>query len=61
MTSQQVAEARRMMAGGMSMQQAAIALGVRSSDLDWMLWNLISVPTEDLEPEGRKTYAPDFE
>lgn len=60
-TNQQVAHARRMMSQGLSMQQSAIVLGVRSGDLDAWLWAYISVPTEDLEPKGHKVYAADFE
>lgn len=45
-----VLEARQAMKCGLSMQQTAIQLGVRSSDLDYSLWHFIGVSDEDLQP-----------
>lgn len=49
-----VAAARIVMAHGASMQEAAVQLGVRSSELDLSLWRHIGTPTGELLAEKRK-------
>lgn len=63
-TPVKVGIARMLMGQGRSMQEAAIALGVRSCDLDRSLWAYIGTPTDDLIATAPRhvlrKYDPDF-
>ena len=56
-----VLKARRMMREGQSMTSAAIALGVRSGELDRALWAYIAEDDEALEPVYIWPWEPDFD
>jgi len=59
-TAAQVAGARLLMSppSRYSMQQAAIIMGVRSSDLDQALWRHLGTPTVELCPDSARWPKP---
>lgn len=60
-TGPHVAAARLLMSAGGSMQASAIALGIRSVDLDQALWAHLSTPTQELlAPKRKRRHRPDF-
>lgn len=63
-TPAQTAAAKLLMANGSSMQDAAVYLGVRSSDLDYALWAHIGTPIHELlamRQEKKRHPRPDFD
>jgi len=55
-----VLKARQMMREGQSMTSAAVALGVRSGELDKALWTHIADDDAALEPVYIWPWEPDF-
>lgn len=55
-----VAEAKRLMAGGMSMTEAANALNVLRSDLDRNLFAWLGSPADVIAAPVRRIYPADF-
>lgn len=60
----QIGMARILMENGSSLVDAAVSIGVRSSDLDLALWRNLGVPLDELLKAKRRVrkrkYAPDF-
>lgn len=49
----QIADAKRLMSGGMTMAQAADFLGLMRADLDRALWQRLGQKPDDISPQHR--------